>query len=146
MIFDWTEYYALVEASTQDLLTQFGNHGKPIPVLKMQDAARLRSCISRVYYSAFCSTRNYLRDELGYSEMSGFGKNQEKINLHREIPKILGRENSRKLRKIGLNLKTLRDYRNKADYEDTFPGLIKETKYCLNLAKNIILILSELQT
>ena len=138
MIFDWTEYYSIVEDSTQDLLDRLGDHGKSVPVLKMKDAARLRSCISRVYYSAFCSSRNYLRDELGYSEMSGCGQNSEKLNLHRQIPEILGHETSRDLKKIGINLKTLRDYRNKADYEDTFPGLIKETKYCLRLSKTII--------
>ncbi|MEM6612682.1 MAG: hypothetical protein AAF652_10600, partial [Cyanobacteria bacterium P01_C01_bin.72] len=98
MIFDWTEYYSIVEDSTQDLLDKLGNHGKSVPVLKMRDAARLRSCISRVYYSAFCSTRNYLRDELDYPEMSGFGQNREKLNLHRQIPEILGHENSRELR------------------------------------------------
>ncbi len=144
MSFDWIEFYCFGENTTKNLVVKLGNHGKPIPPISMYDKAALRSCISRVYYSVFCLIRNYLRDELGYSEMDGRNQIQEKINLHRRIPEILGQESSKDLRKIGINLKTLRDYRNKADYEDTFQGLIKETKYCLMLSKSIISIINNL--
>lgn len=146
MSFDWSAFYDIGKDSTSDLLAELGNQGKPIPPLSQENQARLRSCISRVYYSAFCLTRNYLRDDLGYSEMRKHSQTNEPINLHKRIPEILGNESSKDLRKVGADLKKLRYFRNKADYEDTFQSLIKDTKFCLKLSESVISTIKRLQS
>lgn len=50
MSFDWTQYLFLAQELTKGSASS-SNH-----------EAMLRSAISRAYYAAFCSARNFLRD------------------------------------------------------------------------------------
>lgn len=139
MTFDWSGYFDLA---------------RELAVINTNDSAKtveakLRSSISRAYYAAFCLARNYLRDDLGYRELS---KSEESdVNVHWfVINKLLG-SRDKKMREIGLDLKKLREKRNIVDYDDVFSKSIEKLKklqndanYCLKLAGNIITNLNEL--
>ncbi|WP_246277040.1 HEPN domain-containing protein [Microcoleus asticus] len=105
--------------------------------------AKLRSAISRAYYSTFCLARNYLRDIEKDPRL--FRKNRD-INEHQYVAKeFIDHPTKMKNRvKIGENLSRLRELRNKADYEDTMFNLPREAKTALMLAQNIISALSNL--
>src|SRR4028118_2057249 len=107
MRFDWSEYLNLA----QDLAATNSDSSA-------NREAKLRSAISRVYYSTFCLARNYLRDI--EKDLTLFRKNRD-INEHQYVAEkfINQRSNNKNMVKIGENLSRLRELRNKADYEDT---------------------------
>jgi uncharacterized protein (UPF0332 family) len=98
--FDWCCYLSLAKDLASD----------------NKDEARLRSSISRAYYAAFCTARNYLRDV-----------EQKAIpdeNVHSYVIGqfyALGRRNNGK--KLAMELRRLRNDRNRADYDDSVGGL-----------------------
>jgi uncharacterized protein (UPF0332 family) len=133
MRFDWSEYFNLAQELAATNSDSSANRD-----------AKLRSAISRAYYSTFCLARNYLRDIEKDPRL--FRKNRD-INEHQYVPKefIYHRSKNKNMVKIGENLSSLRELRNKADYEDTiFNNLQKEASYALMLAQNIISALSKL--
>ena len=105
--------------------------------------AKLRSAISRAYYSTFCLARNYWRDIEKDPRL--FRKNRD-INEHLYVAEefIYHPTKMKNMVKIGENLSRLRELRNKADYEDTIFNLQKEARNALVLAENIISALSKL--
>ncbi|MEG5061002.1 HEPN domain-containing protein [Microcoleus sp. A2-C5] len=127
MKFDWSEYLNLAQelaASTEE--------------------AKLRSAISRAYYSVFCLARNYLRD---IEQDPRLSRNKTyDINDHQYVAEefIYNRSKSQKITEIGRNLTRLRKIRNQADYEDTIFQLQKEVVRSLSLAPHIISALREL--
>ncbi|MEG4837125.1 HEPN domain-containing protein [Microcoleus sp. B9-D4] len=133
MRFDWSEYLNLAQE-----LAATNSHSSP------NREAKLRSAISRAYYSTFCLARNYLRDSEKDPRL--FRKNRD-INEHQYVAEefIYHPTKKKNLVKIGENLSRLRELRNKADYEDTiFINLQKEARNALVLAENIISALSNL--
>lgn len=132
MRFDWSEYFNLA----QDLAATNSDRSA-------NKEAKLRSAISRAYYSTFCLARNYLRDIEKDPRL--FRKNRD-INEHQYLAQefIYHPNKMKNMVKIGENLSTLRGMRNKADYEDTMFNLPKEAKTALMLAQNIISALSNL--
>lgn len=103
MTFDWNEYFKLAQE-----LSQRKDGTDP------QREARLRSAISRSYYSVFCSARNHL--------------NKKKVplpkeNIHASVKDQYRNSSDTTLRQIGNNLERLRIDRNKADYDDSFDRL-----------------------
>ncbi|MCY7383006.1 MAG: HEPN domain-containing protein [Microcoleus sp. CAN_BIN18] len=127
MKFDWSQYLNLAQelaASTEE--------------------AKLRSAISRAYYSVFCLARNYLRD---IEQDPRLSRNKTyDINDHQYVAEefIYNRSKSQKITEIGRNLTRLRKIRNQADYEDTIFQLQKEVVRSLSLAQHIISALREL--
>ncbi len=121
MKFDWSEYFNLAEE-----LGDVNNN-----------EAQKRSSISRAYYAAFCTARNYLIDDLGCQA----GRDE---NVHKYVAQKFQDNNNRKMREIGNDLSRLRQLRNKADYEDTIFNINQNTKFALKLAKNIINKFNEL--
>lgn len=127
MKFDWSEYLNLAQelaASTEE--------------------AKLRSAISRAYYSVFCLARNYLRD---IEQDPRLSRNKTyDINDHQYVAEefIYNRSKSQKITEIGRNLTRLRKIRNQADYEDTIFQLQKEVVRSLSLVQHIISALREL--
>jgi len=133
MRFDWSEYFNLAQELAATNSDSSANRD-----------AKLRSAISRAYYSTFCLARNYLRDIEKDPRL--FRKNRD-INEHQYVAEefIYHRSKNKNMVKIGENLSSLRELRNKADYEDTiFNNLQKEASYALMLAENIISALSKL--
>ena len=132
MRFDWSEYLNLAQELAATNSDCSGNR-----------EAKLRSAISRAYYSTFCRARNYLRDI--EKDPTLFSKNGD-INKHQYVAKAFTshRTKNKNMVKIGENLSRLRDLRNKADYEDTMFNLPTQAKTALMLAQNIISALSNL--
>ena len=128
MKFDWEEYFNLAKE-----------------LAGTTEEAKLRSAVSRAYYSAFCLARNYLRDIQQDPRLS-WHKTYD-INAHQYVAEkfIYNQSKSQTMIEIGQNLNRLRKMRNNADYEDTiFNNLQKEASYALMLAEKIISALSKL--
>lgn len=134
MRFDWSEYFNLA----QELAV--------ISSEATNNEARLRSAVSRAYYSVFCLARNYLRDVEKDPRLSR--NKTPDINEHQYVAEefIFHKSQAKKMRKIGENLSRLREFRNKADYADTIFNLHREVQTSLNLAQNIISALTELNS
>ncbi|WP_445174870.1 HEPN domain-containing protein [Microcoleus sp.] len=132
MRFDWSEYLNLAQELAATNSDCSGNR-----------EAKLRSAISRAYYSAFCLARNYLRDI--EKDRTLLDKNRN-INKHQYVAEafIDHRSKNRNMVKIGENLSRLRGIRNNADYEDTMFNLPTQATTALKLADNIIALLSKL--
>ncbi|MFM6308082.1 MAG: hypothetical protein ACKPGB_07410, partial [Dolichospermum sp.] len=89
--------------------------------------AKIRSCISRAYYSAFCLTRNYLRDFEGYSNLKTL-----KFNVHNYVIEELGNSKKRDFNKLGNILDRLRLSRVEVDYQDMVSfNLISKAKIAI---------------
>jgi len=126
MKFDWEEYFNLAKE-----------------LAGTTEEAKLRSAVSRAYYSAFCLARNYLRDIEQDPKLS---HNQTDINVHKYVADefIHHKSKSKTMIEIGKDLNRLRPRRNKADYEDIIFNLPKEVITALMLAENIISALRKL--
>ncbi|MEG3894555.1 MULTISPECIES: HEPN domain-containing protein [unclassified Microcoleus] len=126
MKFDWSEYLNLAQELAATNNDSSANR-----------EAKLRSAISRAYYSTFCLARNYLRDIEKDPRLSR--KNRD-INEHQYVAEefIYHPTKMKHMVKIGENLSRLRELRNKADYEDTVYNLQNAVKNALMLAQNII--------
>ncbi|MEG3894524.1 MULTISPECIES: HEPN domain-containing protein [unclassified Microcoleus] len=127
MKFDWSEYFNLAKE-----------------LVETSEDAKLRSAVSRAYYSAFCLARNYLRDIKKDPQLSG--NKAHGINPHQYVAKYFqdNQSKSQIMKEIGQDLRRLRTMRNKADYEDTIFNLQREARTALKLADNIIALLSNL--
>ena len=132
MRFDWSEYLNLAQELAATNSDSSANRD-----------AKLRSAITRAYYSTFCLARNYLRDIEKDPRL--FRKNRD-INEHQYVAEefIYHPTKMKNMVKIGENLSRLRELRNKADYEDTMFNLQREARNALMLAENIISALSNL--
>lgn len=100
MAFDWSQFLELAK-----ILKALGGRSN-------SDAA-LRSSVSRAYYAAFCSARNYVRDNLGFKPSS-------KPTDHEEVREILDDNN---YNEIADKLEELRRWRNLCDYNDNVGNL-----------------------
>lgn len=106
MSFDWHDYWELAEhCRLQANTTSFAE-------------AFLRSSISRAYYSIFCSARNLTRTR-GIMFPEG--------NEHKQVRLYFQEETDPIEQQLGSDLNKLRNHRNKADYEDAFPGNLEKT-------------------
>src|SRR4028119_31373 len=116
MRFEWSEYLNLAQELAATNSDSSANR-----------EAKLRSAISRAYYSTFCLARNYLRD----IEKDGtlFRKNRD-INEHQYVAKefIDHPTKLKNMVKIGENLSRLRELRNRSEYEDTMFNLQREAR------------------
>ena len=104
--FEWTLYLDLArELLVLTSLEQQLNTNENIK------EAYYRTVISRAYYAAFCTARNYLRDTLNIRI--------NKVDSHAFV--IIEFKEQRKLKNshnISNTLHSLRNYRNMADYDD----------------------------
>ena len=101
MDFDWTEYFHLAQCLQDGEGFEFS-----------KEAAR-RCAASRAYYAAFCHARNFARDRHGF-------KPTYTDEDHRLVRKHF-RQGSTVA--VARRLTTLRQYRNKCDYDDCVPNL-----------------------
>jgi uncharacterized protein (UPF0332 family) len=103
MSFNWFDFLTLADA----LLRTPSSPGL--------EEASLRSAISRAYYAAFCSARNFARDR-GEIAPTGTGRDHQLVKNH------FSTSPNRIRRKIGADLDRLRRRRNRADYTDVLVG------------------------
>ncbi len=118
MNFDWSDYLDFAQTLVASKATY-----------PSQEAA-LRTAISRAYYSAFCKSRNYLRDIDNI-------QNSRTAEIHKLVQETLKNSENKNRKKIGTNLERLRRIRNKADYEDNFSDLQQQATLALKWAKEI---------
>ncbi len=119
MSFQWSDYLALADRL-------FKTPNTPGP-----DEAAYRSAVSRAYYAAFCSARNFARD-------------REKLNLpqtakaHQLVMAHFHSSQDPLRRKIARNLRRLRDQRNRADYDDTLARPEALAQSAVTLAEHLL--------
>jgi len=126
MSFDWTQYLFLAQKLTKGSASSSNQE------------AMLRSAISRAYYAAFCSARNFLRDS------------RKKVIpstavAHGIVKEIFGSSTDKIELAIATDLDRLRIDRNKADYNDVVRGLDPMSEFALKLCQNIFLNIRTLQ-
>jgi uncharacterized protein (UPF0332 family) len=120
MTFKWSHFLVVAEALYQDASSSSANE------------AIYRIVISRAYYAAFCTVRNYLRDK-------GELIPSDKADVHSEIIAWLRDASDVERQKLGTALKRLRDDRNSADYDDELNGIPQNVAaHAIKSAKNII--------
>ncbi len=103
MNFDWTDYLTLAKGLVPNL-------GSTLLV-----EASARAAISRSYYAAFCSARNYLRDSEGFVPTNT-------ARDHGLVPSAFDNSLTAMRRKIARDLYRLSDFRRLADYDDCCMG------------------------
>jgi uncharacterized protein (UPF0332 family) len=123
MSFDWSEYLDLAKE-----MTKVG--------LSSSQEAVLRCAISRAYYAAFCSSRNF-----ALTEGATFKKTGED---HRLVPTYFTHSTDRKRQKIATKLKRLKDNRRQADYEDVVTSYkflwqmsLQDAEYIINTLPHV---------
>ena len=114
MPFDWRDYLTLAEELAQ----------------RTQDAASLRSAISRAYYSAFCSARDFLQREGVPLRVAG--------GIHEAVWQTFLNDPRRQWVSIGQRGDLLRRDRARADYETAFPRLPQVTAQSVMAARVVL--------
>jgi len=104
MSFDWREFLNLAKELCG------------VQCTPASDEAKWRTSVSRAYYAAFCEARNYLTDVEGLDVPEG-------PEAHGFVSRAFAGRNEKGLRRISSRLDGLRDYRNKADYDNWVSGL-----------------------
>lgn len=110
MKFDWSSYLEVAKTLYNEAIST-SNQANSASI----NEAKIRSSISRAYYSSFCLVRNYLRDFEGFNEL----KKNLGSNVHRYIiEEILLISQDINFRDLGNDLRNLRNLRNEVDYDD----------------------------
>lgn len=129
MNFNWKSYLEFAQNLLDEVRSSWGQEVD----LSMQEA-KMRSAISRAYYSVFCLVRNHLRDVEGYNELINL-----KTDVHKYIiDEILLVSQDQTFINLGKDLRSLRLLRNKADYDDKINGLFADLTKALKLGNTII--------
>lgn len=123
--FTWYHYFDLA----QQLFNDSNNN------LDLSEAL-LRSAISRAYFAIHCLARNYLIKERNLTPPN------KKKDMHSWVIKQI--KNEPETRKVHVQLRRLRDDRNRADYEDVVRRLKTVANGALIGARKAIEILDEL--
>ena len=119
MSFNWSEYLWLANALLSD-------PNSPGP-----EEASFRSAISRAYYAAFCSARNFGRDRREFVP-------QRDARDHWLVINTFSNSYDRDRRKIGLDLDRLYTHRCLADYEDFLRDPGSTAKASVETARKVI--------
>jgi uncharacterized protein (UPF0332 family) len=125
MTFDWYQYLVLAEY-LYDNRDTFPDR-----------EACLRAAISKAYYAAFCSARNYARD---FDRLVL----DETAQDHGSVKKHYIRAPDPKNRQIGNSLDRLRDLRNQADYSDSIDKLEELAKAAISQSKQVHTLLKQI--
>lgn len=116
MSFDWREYLELARELAG------------MEVKSYSPEARYRSSVSRAYYAAFCWTRNYAEQNLGFHS-------NNIAEDHKSLREHLKRHQQAN---IASNLNQLRFFRNRCDYDDRESHVDQLAKNSIKLAEKII--------
>jgi uncharacterized protein (UPF0332 family) len=125
MTFDWYQYLVLAEY-LYDNRDTFPDR-----------EACLRAAISKAYYAAFCSARNYARD---FDRLVL----DETAQDHGSVKKHYIRAPDPKNRQVGNSLDRLRDSRNQADYSDEIDKLEELAKAAISQSKQVHTLLKQI--
>lgn len=125
MTFDWSQYLNLAK----EFLCQ------PTPPANQE--AKMRSAISRAYYAAFISARNYLPETEEHSI-------PKTADAHKYVVQQFKQSSDADRQNIGSNLEKLRRDRNAADYNNSVPELFKISKIAVKRSHRVISMLNRL--
>ncbi len=117
-MFNWSGYLRLAE----ELAT------------REQDEAAQRSAVSRAYYAVFGKARDRLRTE---------GFEVPRRATHRFVWSTFRRSRELHWWRIGVDGDRLKEYREKADYENSLPGLRKITRHSIEIAAGVLRFLEQ---
>ncbi|MCX7925442.1 MAG: hypothetical protein N2554_06480 [Fimbriimonadales bacterium] len=118
MGFDWKEFLALA----QDFENRIG--------AGYSDEASNRAAVSRAYYAAFCTVRNYAEANLGF-QRTGTPQDHELLRRHL-------RQQGGVWTNVAAYLRELRAWRNQCDYDDVVPNLPALTSAALGRAAIVL--------
>jgi len=127
MSFDWCEYLTLAK--------ELGGRSDEAA----SSEARLRSAVSRAYFAAYCSARNYLCDADGYQPPVTWEAQKQVIET------LKGSAHSKQRVWIGEKLVRLKNRRNTADYDDKVPGIVNMSQYSLRVSGEVIALVDTLR-
>lgn len=116
MVFNWHDYLRLAEILVR------GERPENLA------EAIYRTAVSRAYYAAFCLTRNYAEDKLGYRRK---GNHKE----HGELREYLKKQGKVKM---ASRLNRLRSWRNKCDYKDRVSELHQLAHKAIREAQQVL--------
>jgi uncharacterized protein (UPF0332 family) len=116
--FEWREYLTLA----RDI------DSKTAPTCC--DEARWRAAVSRAYYAAFCTARDYL---IECGEISHLRRDEPK--LHQEVPAKYTSSNDGRRKDVGRWLREMRTERNRCDYDESVPDLRDAARQALTKSK-----------
>ncbi len=125
MSFNWSDFLALAVSLQQN------------PTVPGPQEASLRTAISRAYYAAFRSARDFAETQEGFAPTHS-GQDHWLVRQHYQ-----NRADTIH-RKIGTNLGRLYDNRRKADYDHTVSGLPPMAQSSVQVAANILSDLSSI--
>ncbi|WP_449416562.1 HEPN domain-containing protein [Phormidium nigroviride] len=125
MTFNWSQYLTLAK----ELIGQ-----SPSPA---SEEAKRRSAISRAYYAAFISARNYLQEREGYSI-------PKTVDAHKYVREQFKQSADPVRQDIGRKLEMLRKDRNQSDYKNTVSELLRKSKIAVKRSQQVISKLSNL--
>lgn len=108
------------------------------PTIPTTEEAKLRSAISRAYYSIFLKARDFL-EENGFADIRHDGSD------HLTVKNTFKTHYDGKWKKIGFSLEALLQHRTEADYGDTIKGLPNVTALDINRAEITMVWLDELE-
>lgn len=137
MPFDWLEYLGIAIQISEQIETKSSiNLEATFKNIQISNEAKCRCIASRAYYAAYCIARNYAIRELGFipSDM------QERHNDHKRVAKHFTDKN---VENIELCLKSLRQLRDKCDYDNNINNLHLIPSFAISLAIQIIKQLSQ---
>ncbi|HLP91467.1 MAG TPA: HEPN domain-containing protein [Nostocaceae cyanobacterium] len=136
MNFDWSSYLEIAQILYDEVINT-SNQENSASIKE----AKIRSAISRAYYSAFCLTRNYLRDFEGYTDLATRTK-----GVHEYVISELQNSTQQDFINLGNYLDRLRSLRVEADYKDNAGVnlLIAKAKIALKDAKKVVDLIEKL--
>lgn len=115
-MFDWKEFLALAQSLA-------GTEGQGYST----EAAN-RSAISRAYYAAFCTVREYARTRMGFQPRGDAQDHQRLTTFLRQHGQSA----------TAMLLRDLRLWRNQCDYDTLVSGLDTITPIALRLAQQVV--------
>ncbi len=130
VMFNWEEYFNLAKELSGDSSKRANNDSK------------LRSSVSRSYFAVFCIVRNHLRDK---GKILAPDSRFPNYYPHWFVIEKLVKNSDKSKRRIGHNLKRLRNNRNLTDYEDKLKSNLQSlTLLSIALAEKILTELTEI--
>jgi hypothetical protein len=122
MTFDWNEYLGLAES-----LAKEGR--EPCD----------RTAVSRAYYCAFCSARNWLGEHEQRFVIPTPGES------HKHVWDLFDRGPERLKKQLATVGRRLRTARNEADYENELANTAKKCEEAIASAKKVLALLAQLK-
>jgi uncharacterized protein (UPF0332 family) len=107
------------------------------------DEAKLRSSISRAYYAAYCSAKNYMEGPCKRTLPPRIPTHQYVIDYYNGNK---GHETNHRRSQIAQNLMRMRDKRRMADYDNEIHPLKQmhsETQFVLELSEDVIALIEQ---